>query len=194
MIIFCLKYHENCQAARALPSDPGAGPAPRGAFQAVPPNHSLCSPKREMCPPNEDCAPKTVTGSVPLECSSGPETPEILVINPVISGKNRFFADFAFFCFWSSPQNWHISRWSPFFWSSSQNSWNFAHISRRLFFFVFIADFVEFRVYFVMKTFFVVFTLNSREKSFCAPQKTVYAPLPQSRYFDAGPAPLCDML
>ena len=46
------------------------------------------SPKRELCP-------KKVTGSVPLECSSRPETPKILVITPEFVSKNCFFAVFA---------------------------------------------------------------------------------------------------
>ena len=66
-----------------------SGPAPRGAFWSrVPLNHSFG-------PPSEDCAPKKVTGLVPLECSSGFETPLILISNPVFAGKNRSFADFA---------------------------------------------------------------------------------------------------
>ena len=31
------------------------------------PNHCLCPPKRELCPPSEGCAPKKVTGLVPME-------------------------------------------------------------------------------------------------------------------------------
>ena len=71
------------------------------------------------CPPNEDCSPNKVTSSVPLECSLGHETPEILVINSVFVGKNRFFADFAMRTFFT------------LFWSSSLNTWNFENILRR---------------------------------------------------------------
>ena len=51
---------------------------------------TTCAPKREMWPPSEDCAPKKVAGSMPLDCSSGPQIPKILVINPVFVGKNCF--------------------------------------------------------------------------------------------------------
>ena len=34
----------------------------------------------------------------------------------------------------------------------------------------------------------MVFTLEFEEKGFCAPQKIVYAPPPQSHYSGAGPA------
>ena len=86
-------------------------------------------PKRERCPPSGDCAPKKATGSVPLECSLGSETPKILIVNPVFVGKNCFCAEFAMktFCYWSSPQgsyNYaHMSRRKQFFfWSSLSNS------------------------------------------------------------------------
>ena len=58
-----------------------------------PPNHCLWPPNEKYAPPSEDCAPMKATGSVPLECISGPETPKILVINSVFVGKSRFFAD-----------------------------------------------------------------------------------------------------
>ena len=48
----------------------------------------------------------------------------------------------------------------------------------KTFFSVFIPEFLEFRAYFEMKTFFMVFSLEFEEKSFCAPLKIVYAPLP----------------
>ena len=83
-----------------------------------------------MCPPSEDCASKKVTGSVPLDCSLGPEAPKILFINPVFLSKNRFFADFAmktfilFFCL--HPKIRGISRIfydeDLFLWSSLLNS------------------------------------------------------------------------
>ena len=51
--------------------------------------------------PNENCAQKKVTSSVPQECSSRPETPKLLVITPEFVGKNPFFLQ--------------ISRWRPIF-------------------------------------------------------------------------------
>ena len=90
-------------------------------FVAVP-------PKRERCPPSGDCAPKKATGSVPLECSLGSETPKILIVNPVFVGKNCLCAEFVMktFYYWSSPQgsyNYaHMSRRKVFFWSSLSNS------------------------------------------------------------------------
>ena len=63
-------------------------------FGAVPPKSLLVPPpKREICPTSEDCAPKKATGLVPLECSLGPKTPEVMVIHLVFAGK--FFAHFA---------------------------------------------------------------------------------------------------
>ena len=53
-----------------------------------------CPPKRELCSPSEDCAPKKVTGSVPLKCSSRCETLKILASTPDFVSKNCFFADF----------------------------------------------------------------------------------------------------
>ena len=91
-----------------------SGPAPRGAF-------------RGRASPNENCAPKKVTGSVPLECSSRLETPIILIITPEFVSKNRSFAD-------SAVKNFFVL----FLWSS---------------------------------------LTNSREQSFCAPQK-IYLCLP----------------
>ena len=47
-------------------------------FGAMPPKSLLVPPfKREMFHPSKDCAPKKVKGLLPLECSSGPETPKI---------------------------------------------------------------------------------------------------------------------
>ena len=80
-----------------------SGPAPRGAFWG-------CASPNESCAPlSEDCAPKKVTGSVPLECSPRLETPKILIITPEFVSKNRSFAYSAvktfFFVFWSSLTN-----------------------------------------------------------------------------------------
>ena len=95
-----------------------SGPAPRGAFRG------RASPNENRAPLSEDCAPKKVTGSVPLECSSRLETPKILIITPEFVSKNRSFADSA------------VKTFFLFFWSS---------------------------------------LTNSREQSFCAPQKIIYA-------------------
>ena len=78
-----------------------ASPAPR---ESIP---GTCPPKRELYPPSEDSAPKKVTGPVPLECSSRPETPKVLVITPEFVSKNCFFADFAIKTLFSRslPQN-----------------------------------------------------------------------------------------
>ena len=83
-----------------------------GAFRIRAPK-SLLVPyqTRNMLPPSEDCAPKKVTGSMPLECSSVSEIPKILIINPVFVGKNRFFADFAMKTFFAlHPRNRRIVR------------------------------------------------------------------------------------
>ena len=78
-----------------FPEESEAGPAPRGSIPGpCPPNHCLCSAKREMCPPSEDCAPKKVTSSVPMECSSRPQNPKILVITSEFVSKNCFFRIF----------------------------------------------------------------------------------------------------
>ena len=74
-----------------------SGPAPRGAFRGRASSNDNCAPL------GEDCAPKKVTGSVPLECNSRLETPKILIITPEFVSKNRSFADSAvkiFFCFY----------------------------------------------------------------------------------------------
>ena len=73
-----------------------SGPAPREAFRG------RASPNENCAPLCEDCAPKKVTGSVPLECSSRLETPKILIITPEFVSKNRSFADSAVknFCFY----------------------------------------------------------------------------------------------
>ena len=68
-------------------------------------NHCLCPPEQELCPPSENCAPKKATGLVPVQFSSRPETPKILIITHEFVSKNRFFADSSvktfcfFFCF-----------------------------------------------------------------------------------------------
>ena len=68
----------------------------KGISGPCPPNYCLCPPNENCAPPpSEDCASKKVTGSVPLDCSLGPETPKLLFINPVFLSNNRFFADFA---------------------------------------------------------------------------------------------------
>ena len=66
-----------------------SGPAPRGAFRG------RASPNENCAPLSDDCAPKKVTGSVPLECSWRLETPKILIITPEFVSKNRSFADSA---------------------------------------------------------------------------------------------------
>ena len=81
-----------------------SGPAPRGAFRG------RASPNENCAPLTEDCDPKKVTGSVPLECSSRLETPKILIITPEFVSKNRSFADsavkiFLFLFLWSSLTN-----------------------------------------------------------------------------------------
>ena len=93
---------------------------PRGEHSGVvpPSNHCLCPPNENCALQSQDCAPKIVTGSQPLEYSSRPETPKILTINPESVSKDRFFADSVvktiFFCLYSrirgnkilvSPQN-----------------------------------------------------------------------------------------
>ena len=95
-VVFCL-FALVCMSKRHL------RPALREAFRGpCPPKSLLVPPKQELCPPSEDCAPKKVTDSVPLKCSSRAKTPKILVIAQEFVGKNSFFADFAvktFFCF-----------------------------------------------------------------------------------------------
>ena len=72
-----------------------SGPAPRGAFRG------RASPNENCAPLSEDSAPKKVTGSVPLECSSRLETPKILIVR--IREQKSFFRGFCgedfFFCF-----------------------------------------------------------------------------------------------
>ena len=66
-----------------------SGPAPRGVFRG------RASPNETCAPLSEDCAPKKVTGSLPLVCSSRLETPKILIITPEFVSKNRSFANSA---------------------------------------------------------------------------------------------------
>ena len=66
-----------------------SGPEPMGAFRG------RASPNENSAPLNEDCAPKKVTGSVLLECSSRLETPKILIITPEFVSKKSSFADSA---------------------------------------------------------------------------------------------------
>ena len=114
-------------------------PAPRGVFRGHAPQIIACAP------PSEDCAPKKVTGLVPLKCSSRSETPKMLVITPEFVCKNSFFVDFVMsthFSAWFYPRTRRNSHtfWDEdllfSFWSSPQHSWKSVHISkRRLFFF-----------------------------------------------------------
>ena len=74
-----------------------SGPVPRGAFRG------RAAPNENCARLSEDCTPKKVTGSVPLECSSRLETPKILIILPEFMSKNCSFADSVvktFFCFY----------------------------------------------------------------------------------------------
>ena len=64
------------------------GPAPRGRHPGAVP------PQKDLCPPSKDCAPKKVTGSVPLKCSSRPDTFKILVVTQEFGSKNCFFRRF----------------------------------------------------------------------------------------------------
>ena len=69
---------------------PGGGIGGRGRHSgAFPPNENFAHPS------SKDYAPKKVTGSVPLKCSSRPETLKILVVTLEFVSKNCFFADFA---------------------------------------------------------------------------------------------------
>ena len=112
-----------------------------GILGPCPPTRNV-SPKRGLCP-------KKVTGFVPLECSSGSETPKILIINPVFVGKNRCFADFAmktFFFFALHPR------------------------IRRIMWYAYFAK---------MTFFFLVFTFEFEGSIFLfPPKKIIYAPLP----------------
>ena len=104
------------------------------------PWHCLCPPKRELCPPSEDCAPKKLTGWVLLENNSMPETPKILVISPEFVSKNCFFVEFAIktVCFCGfTPEFMKIC---------------VCRGIKTFFFLVFTSDFVEIRMLVAMKT------------------------------------------
>ena len=111
-------------------SRPGATGGIPGPFP--PSNHCLCPlpPKQELYPPSEDCAPKKVTGSVSLECSSMLEAPKILVITPEFVSKNcflrRFYNKDPFFR--PSPRSLRkfraLSELQTFFLSLPRNLWN----------------------------------------------------------------------
>ena len=97
-------YFFACLPLCACQSDSQARCHGGGAFRGrAPSNHCLYPPKRELCPPSEDCTPKKETSLMPLGCSSRPETIKILVITPEFVGKNRLFADFAVKTFLFSP-------------------------------------------------------------------------------------------
>ena len=60
-----------------------ACPAPQGGIsEPCLSNHCLCHPSENCPPPSEDCAPKKVTGAVPLKRISGPVSPKILFVPP----------------------------------------------------------------------------------------------------------------
>ena len=149
---------------------------------------------RGRAPPSEDCAPKKVTVSAPLESGSRPETPKLPVITPEFVSKYCFFADFAI---------------KAFFWSSPQHPWNFAHVAwlkplLLFFFLVFSSASVEFRACCVGKTFFfglhpricdedlwfLVCTLEFEGKQFLCPPKKLFMPLPPSHATLAPGLPL----
>ena len=66
------------------------------AFRGHAPRITACPPQtRIVLPPSEDCAPKKLTGSVLVVCSSRPETPKRLGRTPKFVSKNCFFVDFA---------------------------------------------------------------------------------------------------
>ena len=136
------------------------------------PNHCLCLPKREMCPPSEDCVPKKVTGSVPLECAAvlGLKPPKYWSLNQFFWARTVFFVDFAMkIIFLSSPQNSHILRWRPFFFSLRPRICGIFRI-------------------FCDEDFFYGLHSRIRGKKFLGSPKIVYAPSPQSHYSGAGPA------
>ena len=131
---------------------------------------------RSRAPPNENCAlssedcpPKKVRGSMPLECSSRPETLKILVTTPEFVSKNCFFADFAI--------NTHFFVVPPW------KSWKFIHFfeMKTFFFSVFTQEFVEIRP---KKLCFLVHTLEFGALNFlcspkiclCLPSHAILAP------------------
>ena len=74
-------------------------PGAKGSFRG------RASPNENCAPLSENCAPKKVTGSVPLECSSRLDTdhhPRIRVQEPFF---RRFCGEDLFLFFWSSLTN-----------------------------------------------------------------------------------------
>ena len=131
-----------------------------GAYRGRAPQITACAPKKELCLPNGDCAPKKVAGWVPLKCSSRPETPKMLVITPEFVNKNCFFADFVIktLFLWFHP-------------GICENSRIFCN---KELFFVFTPEFVEIRAYFeTMKVFFLVYIFGKCQK--CRPKKRLNA-------------------
>ena len=119
-----------------------AGPRHRGHSGAVPPKSLLVPPKQELCPPSDDCAPKKVTCLVPVECSSRPEPPKILVITPELVSKNSFsqiLRKRPFFCF--SILTPEFVKVCPYF-------------AMKTFFLVFTPEFVKICADFAIKNFF----------------------------------------
>ena len=51
-------------------------------------------PKRTLCPPSENCAPKKFTGSGLLECKSRPKTPKLVFTVLELASRNCFFRNF----------------------------------------------------------------------------------------------------
>ena len=95
------------------------------------PNHCLCFP-------NENRAPKKLTGSVLLECCSTPETPQNTECHPRIREQELFFRRFCNkhgLFWWFYTRTHQNSRMfgdeDLFFWSSPLNLWKFAHLLRR---------------------------------------------------------------
>ena len=129
------------------------------------------APKRELCPPSEDCAPKKVKSSVPLKCSSRPGTLNILVVTPEFVSKNCFFADFAIktLFFGSTPE---IEKICVFF-------------ELKTFFFGFIPEFAEICDENIC---FLVHTFQFGALNFLCPPKFVNLfLLSQSSYLGARP-------
>ena len=110
----------------------------------TPPSHCLC-PNEKCAFPSKDYAPKKVTVLVPLECSTGPETPKILVINQVFVGKNRF-------CKFHDED---LLLFKKFFLGLHPRIRRISRIFRD-------------------ENLFLYSLSNSREKSFCVPTKIVY--------------------
>ena len=118
---------------------------------------------------------------MPLDCSSRPETPKILVITTEFVSKNCFFADF--FCGFTPKfvKFAHFLRRGGFFCLHPRIREN-PRIIRDEDLLVITADFVELRDEDLR---FLVHTLVFEVLKFLCPPKFVYAP--QSRYPGAGP-------